>query len=279
ICPACGSPAVREAGEAVRRCTGGLVCPAQAVERLKHFVSRGAMDIEGLGTKQVEAFWQLEWVRAPAEIFELKARFGPEGTEIQRLSALEGWGERSAENLFDAIDARREVPLHRFIFALGIRHVGETTAKLLARSYGSWAAFADAMRAAGEDAEVRDALLDIDGVGAVLADAVVAFFSDEHNLEALEALTAHVSPEDAAAPSATDSPVAGKTVVFTGKLEQMSRDEAKARAEALGAKVSGSVSAKTDILVAGPGAGSKLKKATELGLQTLSEEEWLALIG
>ncbi|MEO0426665.1 MAG: NAD-dependent DNA ligase LigA [Pseudomonadota bacterium] len=279
VCPACGSPAVREAGEAVRRCTGGLVCPAQAVERLKHFVSRGAMDIEGLGTKQVEAFWQLEWVRAPAEIFELKARFGPEGTEIQRLSALEGWGERSAENLFDAIDARREVPLHRFIFALGIRHVGETTAKLFARSYGSWAAFADAMRAAREETEARDALLDIDGVGAVLADAVVAFFSDEQNLGALAALTAHVSPEDAAAPSATDSPVAGKTVVFTGKLEQMSRDEAKARAEALGAKVSGSVSAKTDILVAGPGAGSKLKKATELGLQTLSEEEWLALIG
>ncbi|MEL7137863.1 MAG: NAD-dependent DNA ligase LigA [Pseudomonadota bacterium] len=279
VCPACGSPAVREAGEAVRRCTGGLVCPAQAVERLKHFVSRGAMDIEGLGTKQVEAFWQLEWVRAPAEIFELKARFGPEGTEIQRLSALEGWGERSAENLFDAIDARREVPLHRFIFALGIRHVGETTAKLFARSYGSWAAFADAMRAAREEPEARDALLDIDGVGGVLADAVIAFFSDEHNLEAVAALTAHVSPEDAAAPSATDSPVAGKTVVFTGKLEQMSRDEAKARAEALGAKVSGSVSAKTDILVAGPGAGSKLKKATELGLQTLSEEEWLALIG
>ncbi|MEL7173842.1 MAG: NAD-dependent DNA ligase LigA, partial [Pseudomonadota bacterium] len=167
VCPACGSPAVREEGEAVRRCTGGLVCPAQAVERLKHFVSRGAMDIEGLGTKQVEAFWQLDWVKAPADIFTLKARFGPEGTEIQRLAALEGWGEKSAENLFDAIDARRAVPLHRFIFALGIRHVGETTAKLLARSYGSWAGFDEAMSSAAENAEVREALLAIDGVGSV----------------------------------------------------------------------------------------------------------------
>ncbi|MEL6480746.1 MAG: NAD-dependent DNA ligase LigA, partial [Pseudomonadota bacterium] len=278
-CPACGSPAVREEGEAVRRCTGGLVCPAQAVERLKHFVSRGAMDIEGLGTKQVEAFWQLDWVKAPADIFTLKARFGPEGTEIQRLAALEGWGEKSAENLFDAIDARRAVPLHRFIFALGIRHVGETTAKLLARSYGSWAGFDEAMSSAAENAEVREALLAIDGVGSVLADAVITFFGDEHNRNALQELTAHVSPADEAAPQASDSAVAGKTVVFTGKLERMSRDEAKARAEALGAKVSGSVSAKTDVLVAGPGAGSKLKKAAELGIETLSEDDWLALIG
>ncbi|MEM7496398.1 MAG: NAD-dependent DNA ligase LigA [Pseudomonadota bacterium] len=278
ICPACGSPAIREEGEAVRRCTGGLVCPAQAVERLKHFVSRGAMDIEGLGTKQVEAFWQLGWVKAPADIFTLSMRFGAGGSDIKRLSTLEGWGERSAENLFDAIEARRHVPLNRFIFALGIRHVGETTAKLLARSYGSWDAFAEAMRIAAEDAEARDALLAIDGVGTVLADAVVAFFADEHNIKAVEDLTAHVTPEDAVAPQASDSPVAGKTVVFTGKLERMSRDEAKTRAEALGAKVSGSVSAKTDILVAGPGAGSKLKKAEAFGIQTLSEEEWLALV-
>ncbi|MEO0823616.1 MAG: NAD-dependent DNA ligase LigA, partial [Pseudomonadota bacterium] len=279
VCPACGSPAIREPGEAVRRCTGGLICPAQAVERLKHFVSRGAMDIEGLGTKQVEAFWSLGWVKEPADIFTLERRYGPQGSEIERLSALEGWGERSAENLFRAIDARRAVPLARFVFALGIRHAGETTGKLLARSFGSWSALAGAMHAAAEDEEARAALIAIDGVGAVLANALVTFFAERHNAAALERLLAHVTPEDAEAPTASDSPVAGKTVVFTGKLERMSRDEAKARAEALGAKVSGSVSAKTDILVAGPGAGSKLKRATELGIETLSEDDWLALAG
>jgi DNA ligase (NAD+) len=278
-CPVCGSPAIREPGEAVRRCTGGLTCPAQVVERLKHFVSRTAMDIEGIGTKQVEAFHRLGWVTEPADIFALERRYGPNGTELQRLSALEGWGERSAENLLRAIEARRRVPLARFIFALGIRHVGETTAKLLARSYGSWQAFAAAMRAAAEDEEARAQLLAIDGVGETLAGALVAFFADPHNAAALERLLAEVTPEDAEAPPAAGSPVAGKTVVFTGKLERMSRDEAKARAEALGAKVSGSVSAKTDILVAGPGAGSKLKKAAELGVETLSEEEWLARVG
>ncbi|MEM8625780.1 MAG: NAD-dependent DNA ligase LigA [Pseudomonadota bacterium] len=279
VCPACGSPAVREAGEAVRRCTGGLVCPAQAVERLKHFVSRGAMDIEGIGTKQVEAFWSLGWLRAPADLFRLNARFGEQGSEIQRLSALEGWGERSAANLLAAIDARRAIPLHRFIFALGIRHVGETTAKLLARSYGTWEAFAEAMQAAADDPEGREALLAIDGVGAVLADAVITFFADEQNAQALSALLDEVNPEPAEVAVASDSPVVGKTVVFTGKLERMSRDEAKARAEALGAKVSGSVSAKTDILVAGPGAGSKLKKAEALEIQVMDEDAWLTLIG
>ncbi|MEM6678176.1 MAG: NAD-dependent DNA ligase LigA [Pseudomonadota bacterium] len=278
-CPACGSPALREEGEAVRRCTGGLICPAQAVERLKHFVSRGAMDIEGIGTKQVEAFWALGWVKAPADIFRLDTKYGADGTELERLSKLEGWGAKSAENLFAAIDARRRIALHRFIFALGIRHVGETTAKLLARSYGSWPAFAAAMRAAATDAEARDAFIDIDGVGAVLADAVIAFFADAQNQAALDDLLTHVNPEEAEAPTNADSPVSGKTVVFTGKLERMGRDEAKARAEALGAKVAGSVSSKTDILVAGPGAGSKLKKATELGIQTLSEDDWLALVG
>ncbi|MEL6335288.1 MAG: NAD-dependent DNA ligase LigA [Pseudomonadota bacterium] len=278
-CPACGSPAVREAGEAVRRCTNGLTCPAQVVERLKHFVSRGAMDIEGIGTKQVEAFWTLGWVKEPADVFTLQARFGSEGTEIQRLSNLEGWGQKSADNLFAAIEARRSVPLGRFIFALGIRHVGETTGKLLARSYGDWDRFERAMVAAAEDEEARAALLDIDGVGATLADAVIAFFADAHSREALARLTAHVKPEPESAPVATDSPVAGKTVVFTGKLERMSRDEAKARAESLGAKVAGSVSAKTDILVAGPGAGSKLKKAEDLGVETMDEDAWLALIG
>jgi DNA ligase (NAD+) len=277
-CPACGAPAVREAGEAVRRCTNGLTCPAQALEHLKHFVSRGAMDIEGLGAKQVEALRDLGWVTEPADIFTLEERFGPQGTEVARLSNLNGWGEKSAENLFAAIDARRRVPLDRFIFSLGIRHVGATTAKLLARSYGTWAAFEEAMVAAGEDGEARAALLGIDGVGETLADAVIAFFADAQSHAALGRLLAHVTPQEAEG-VASESPVAGKTVVFTGTLERMSRDEAKARAEALGAKVSGSVSKKTDIVVAGPGAGSKLKKAEELGVEVMDETGWLDLIG
>ncbi len=277
-CPVCGSPAPREPGEAVRRCTGGLVCPAQVVERLRHFVSRAAMDIEGLGTRQVELLHRIGWVREPADIFTLERRFGPRGSEPQRLAALEGWGERSAANLFAAIEARRSPDLARFVFALGIRHVGETTAKLLARHYGSWDAFAEAMRRAGEEEAARAELLGIDGVGEVLAQSVIDFFADPHNEAALARLLQEVAPAEAARPAVASSPVAGKTVVFTGKLERMSRDEAKARAEALGAKVSGSVSAKTDLLVAGPGAGSKLKKATELGVETLTEEEWLALV-
>jgi DNA ligase (NAD+) len=278
-CPVCGSPALREPGEAVRRCTGGLTCPAQVVERLRHFVSRGAMDIEGLGTKQVEALHDLGWIREPADIFTLEARFGPEGSEPQRLSALEGWGRKSAENLFAAIEARRSVPLDRFLFALGIRHVGETMARLLARHYGSWPAFASAMEdAAGGGAE-RQRLLAIDGVGETVAQAIAAFFADAHNRGAVDRLLEHVTPEEVAAPAAADSPVAGKTLVFTGKLERMSRDEAKARAEALGAKVAGSVSASTDLVIAGPGAGAKLKKAEALGVETMTEEAWLALVG
>ncbi|MEM6549890.1 MAG: NAD-dependent DNA ligase LigA [Pseudomonadota bacterium] len=279
ICPVCGSPAPREAGEAVRRCTGGLICAAQMVERLKHFVSRNAMDIEGLGTKQVEAFWELGWVKEPADIFTLGIRFGPQGTEPQRLSALEGYAEKSITNLLAAIETRRSVALERFIFALGIRHVGETTAKLLARSYGTWLEFRKAIEAAGRDPSIREHMLDIDGVGAVLADAVIAFFAEPQNRAALDRLTAFVNPADAEAPSATSSPVAGKTVVFTGTLERMSRDEAKAQAERLGAKVSGSVSAKTDILVAGAKAGSKLKKAEDLGVEVLTEEAWIVRIG
>ncbi|MEM7505101.1 MAG: NAD-dependent DNA ligase LigA [Pseudomonadota bacterium] len=278
-CPACGSPAPREPGEAVRRCSAGLTCPAQAVEQLKHFVSRHAFDIEGLGSKQVEAFWELGWIHEPADIFTLKQRFGDQGQEIARLSKLEGWGTKSAENLFKAIDDRREVDLDRLIFALGIRHVGETTARLLARVYGAWDVFEKALLDAGEDETARQALLDVDGVGAVMADAAIAFFAAEDNRAAIDRLVAHLNPQDMAPPDTAGSKVAGKTVVFTGTLEQMSRAEAKARAEALGAKVSGSVSAKTDILVAGPGAGSKLKKATELGIETLTEAEWLTLIG
>ena len=192
-CPVCDSPAVREAGEAVRRCTGGLTCPAQVVERLRHFVSRNAMDIEGLGTRQVELLHRLGWVLEPADIFTLEARFGPEGSELERLSALEGWGAKSAENLFAAIDARRAPELHRFVFALGIRHVGETTAKLLARVYGSWPAFERAMT--GEAEAARAELVAVDGIGGVVADAVIAFFTDPHNRAALARLLEEVTPQ------------------------------------------------------------------------------------
>ncbi|MEM8791413.1 MAG: NAD-dependent DNA ligase LigA [Pseudomonadota bacterium] len=277
-CPSCGSQAVRLAGEAVRRCTGELICPAQAVERLKHFVSRQAFDIEGLGSKQVEAFWDLGWIKEPADIFALEDRFGPEGSEVQRLSKLEGWGEKSAANLLAAIGERRPVALDRLIFALGIRHVGETTARLLGRVYGSWEAFEEGMVEAADDPAARERLLSIDGVGSVLAHAAIAFFAEPQNRAAVDRLLSHLTPQTMETPKTDGSPVAGKTVVFTGTLEQMSRAEAKARAEAMGAKVSGSVSAKTDLVVAGPGAGSKLKKANELGIETLTEEEWLALI-
>ncbi|MFQ5565789.1 MAG: NAD-dependent DNA ligase LigA [Paracoccaceae bacterium] len=279
-CPACGSPALREEGEAVRRCTGGLTCPAQAVERLKHFVSRGAMDIEGLGAKQVEAFSTARLIAEPADIFTLEARQRAGEIDLYRR---DGKGRptnlKSVENLFRAIAARRSVDLARFIFALGIRHVGETTARMFARHYLSWSAFAGAMTAAATDPVARDQIVAIDGVGAVLADAVIAFFADPHNQDALARLLEHVTARDAEAPGAQDSPVAGKTIVFTGTLERMSRAEAKARAEALGARVSGSVSARTDLVVAGPGAGSKAKKAAELGIETLDEDGWLALIG
>ena len=277
-CPECGSAAPREPGEAVRRCTGGLICPAQAVERLRHFVSRDAFDIEGLGTRQVEAFFRDGWVREPSDLFTLEARFGD--GQLQQLKNREGWGAKSAANLFAAIDARRTIPLDRFIFALGIRHVGETTARLLARAYGSWRAFDAAMTAAADRAgESWAHLLAIDGVGEVLATALVEFFAEAHNRPALDHLLSHLTVEDIAAPAAADSAVAGKTVVFTGTLARMTRAEAKARAEALGAKVAGSVSAKTDYLVAGEAAGSKLKQATALGVHVLSEDEWLALIG
>ena len=278
-CPACGSDAPRLPGEAVRRCTNGMTCPAQAVEGLKHFVSRGALDIEGLGTKQIEAFHADGLIRELADIFTLRAR--QEAGEIdlyRRDERGRATNQKSVDNLLDAIDDRRHPDLARFIFGLGIRHVGETTAKMFARHFLSWDAFFAAMQASGSDAEQRDQIVGIDGIGEIMADAVIAFFADEANTAALKRLTRHVQPADAEAPQSSDSPVAGKTVVFTGTLEQMSRAEAKARAETLGAKVSGSVSAKTDILVAGPGAGSKLKKATDLGVQTLTEDEWLALI-
>ena len=278
-CPVCGSEVIREVGEAVHRCSGGLTCEAQVVERLKHFVSRAALDIEGLGTKQIEALHAEGVIQAPADIFTLRSRQEAGEIDLYRRDAKSrATNQKSIDNLFAAIDDRKEPELKRFIFALGVRHVGETTAGLLARTYGSWSAFRSAMEAAHSDYETRDQLLDIDGVGQVLADAVIAFFHEDHNRKALNDLLAQVNPQDADAIDNDDSPVAGKTIVFTGTLEQMSRAEAKARAEAMGAKVSGSVSVKTDIVVAGPGAGSKLKKALELGIQTLTEEEWLDLL-
>jgi DNA ligase (NAD+) len=285
-CPVCGSHAVRETNprtgreDVVRRCTGGLVCPAQAVERLIHFVSRNAYDIEGLGGQRIEEFYRDGLVTRPNDIFTLEAR---DRRASQKLAKREGWGEQSARKLFDAIEARRRIGLDRFIFALGIRHVGETNARLLARQFGSVEALRAASRAAVDPAseghaEARADLTGIGGVGEAVADALAAFFAEPHNDEMLDALLLEVAPEPLEA-VASDSPVTGKTVVFTGSLEQMTREEAKARAERLGAKVAAAVSAKTDLVVAGPGAGSKLKKAAELGIQVLDEDGWFALVG
>ena len=276
-CPACGSHAVREGDEAARRCTGGLICPAQAVERLRHFVSRDAFDIEGLGEKQIQAFFEEAMVRTPADIFRLEARSA--AGEIN-LVEREGWGETSVGNLFAAIHERRQMALDRFIYALGIRHIGQSNARLLARNYLSYDALQTAMvEARSREGEAYDELLNIDGIGTAVADALLDFFDESHNREALAALSEEVRvlPLEAIDTSAT--PVAGKTVVFTGTLEKMTRSEAKARAEASGAKVAGSVSKKTDIVIAGPGAGSKLTKAQDLGVEVMSEDDWLALIG
>lgn len=283
VCPACGSHAVRETNprtgkvDAVRRCTGGLICPAQIRERLKHFVSRAAFDIEGLGAKQVEAFIDAGLIASAADIFRLPAR---NETFDPPLEEREGWGEVSVRNLFEAIEARRTIPLRRFVFALGIRHVGDITARLLANHYGTFEALEAAGRAiAAGDAEARAELTAIDGIGDTVAEALADFFGEAHNLDAVHDLLSEVTPEAATvSAAAATSPVAGKTIVFTGTLEKMTRDEAKARAEALGAKVSGSVSRKTDLVVAGPGAGSKLAKAREFEVEILTEDEWLALI-
>lgn len=276
-CPDCGSDAVREEGDAVRRCMGGLVCPAQAVEKLKHFVSRAAFDIEGLGAKQVEQFYRDGWIAEPGDIFTLQERYG---SGMQQLKNRDGWGEKSANNLFEAIEEKRKIPFGRLLFALGIRHVGEQASNLIARNYGWWEEFTAAMDgAAGFDGPEWERLLGIDGVGEVLARSLVGAFAEPNERASIDRLVAHLEVEEVARPDTSGSPVAGKTVVFTGSLEKMTRAEAKARAEALGAKVSGSVSARTDLLVAGPGAGSKAKKAAELGIDTMDEDEWLALIG
>ncbi|MEM7752150.1 MAG: NAD-dependent DNA ligase LigA [Pseudomonadota bacterium] len=286
-CPECGSPAVREEGDAVRRCTGGMICPAQAVEKLKHFVSRAAFDIEGLGAKQVEQFFEDGWIKEPADIFKLEERYG---SGLQQLKNREGWGDKSATNLFAAIAERRRIDFNRLLFGLGIRHLGEAAAKDLAQHFDGWAALAacvdkattepargDTGKAALEESPAWGEFLAIDGVGRTLTQSLIQAFSNEEERASFERLAERLEivPMEAAA---SDSPVAGKTVVFTGTLEKMTRAEAKARAEALGAKVSGSVSAKTDIVVAGPGAGSKAKKAAELGVETMDEDGWLALI-
>lgn len=287
-CPECGSAAIRQEGDAVRRCTGGLICPAQAIEKLKHFVHRAAFDIEGLGAKQVEQFFEDGWIKEPSDIFTLEERFG---RGLQQLKNREGWGEKSAKNLFQAINEKRHIAFHRLLFGLGIRHLGDAAAKDLAHQFLGWEALADAAdRAAVEpaaEAATKEALTNspaweeftsIDGVGLALTQSLVTTLSQTEERASIDRLLAHLTIEPPEA-RATDSPVAGKTVVFTGTLEKMTRAEAKARAEALGAKVSGSVSAKTDLLVAGPGAGSKVKKAADLGIETIDEDGWLTLIG
>lgn len=278
ICPECASPAHREAGDAVRRCTGGLICPAQAVERLKHFVARGAFDIEGLGAKQIEMFFHDPDlpIKSPADIFTLAARDAANG--LKRLKNRDGFGETSVAKLFAAIEAKRVIPLDRFLFALGIRHLGEAAAGLLARHYISWGAFEAAISRAVPNSTEWAELTAIDGVGAVMATSVTEAFQNPHERAAIDALAQQLTITDLAPRQTDGSPIAGKTVVFTGTLEQMSRAEAKARAEAMGAKVAGSVSAKTDILVAGPGAGSKAKDAEKYGVRVMDEAEWLALI-
>jgi DNA ligase (NAD+) len=282
VCPACGSHASREINpntgkeDAVRRCTGGLICPAQRVERLKHFVSRNAFDIEGLGEKRIKELYDEGIIQSPPDIFTLEKR---DKRALSKLAEREGWGDLSARNLFKAIEARRNIKLDRFIYSLGIRHVGETTARLLARCYGSAEAFLKAMRAAGKgrESEAFAELDNIEGIGPTVAAAIADFFAEPHNVEVYEELLREVAPEPLEAVHHA-SPIAGKTVVFTGTLERMTRSEAKAKAERLGAKVAGSVSKNTDYVVAGPGAGSKLKNAEAFGVKVLTEDEWLALL-
>jgi DNA ligase (NAD+) len=275
-CPECGSVAAREEGDAVRRCTGGIMCPAQAIENLKHFVSRGAFDIDGLGAKQVEQFHGDGWIAEPADIFTLRDRFGQ---GLQQLKNRDGWGDKSANKLFDAIDDKRKVGFGRVLFALGIRHIGEAASNLIAIHYGTWQSLETAMdQAAMMEGEAWEELIGIDGVGSVMARSLVHALGQNSERAAIDRLVAHLDIAEVEPIDTSDSPVAGKTVVFTGTLEMMSRAEAKAKAESLGAKVSGSVSAKTDILVAGPGAGSKAKKAADLGVETMDEAGWLDLI-
>ena len=271
-CPKCGSRALRDEGEVARRCTGGLVCPAQAVERLKHFVSRDAFDIEGLGGKHIETFFADGLIKTPGDIYRLPDR-------ADDIKEREGWGEKSLEKLVSALAERRSVALDRFIYALGIRQVGQATARLLAKQYGSLEAWRGAMKSARDpESEGYADLVNIDGIGPLVAADLLAFCAEPHNTAVLDDLGGLLTVADFLAPAAQETSVAGRTVVFTGTLETMSRGEAKARAEALGAKVAGSVSKKTDYVVAGADAGSKARKATELGVTVLDEAAWLEMI-
>jgi DNA ligase (NAD+) len=305
FCPVCGSRAVRETNEktgkvdAVRRCTGELICPAQSVEQLKHFVARDALDIDGMGSELIELFHNTELVRSPADIFTLHGRAGAvkqalfarreaqarareaeSGQKRKKVLSADARTYEGIDKLFDAIEARRNPELDKLIFALGIRHVGETTATLLAKTYSTFDAFVEAARAAGaHEGEAYESLTGINGIGEAVAQSLASFFANERNVEAVQRLREQIEPQAYVVASADHSPVSGKTVVFTGSLERMSRSEAKAMAERLGAKVAGSVSANTDLLVAGPGAGSKLKKAEELQIEVIDENGWFDLVG
>jgi len=277
-CPECNSPAVREEGDAVRRCTGGLICPAQAVERLKHFVARKAFDIDGLGAKQIEMFFAdpILPINEPADIFTLQAR---DSANLARLKNRDGWGDKSAQNLFAAIEDKRTIGFGRLLFGLGIRHVGEAAGNLIAARYGNWAEFTQVMdQAQDQTSDAYADLIAIDGVGQVMAQSLLLAFAPGAERDGIDRLVTHLTIQNAEKPKTDGSPIAGQTLVFTGTLERMSRAEAKARAESLGAKVSGSVSAKTDLLIAGPGAGSKAKKAADLGIKTIDEDQWIDMI-
>ena len=273
-CPECNSKAIREEGMAAYRCTGGLICPAQAVERLRHFTSRTAFNIEGLGDQRIRELWEDKLIHAPADIFRLHKH-------RKNLETREGWGEKSTSKLLDAIEARRTISLEKFIYALGVRQVGEVTAKLLARHYRHFSHWRKSMmEARKEGSEAARDLDDIEQIGPLVARDIIAFFAEAHNREALDDLAKELTVKDYVAPTAgRATPLAGKTVVFTGTLEKMGRSEAKSRAESLGANVGSAVSAKTDFVVVGTDAGSKAKKAQELGVKILSEEEWLKMVG
>ena len=265
-CPECQSEAVGEEGEVDVRCTGGLICPAQRFERLRHFVSRGALDIEGLGEKSIAEFIDLGWLHSPADIFRLR-------NHREELVGREGWKEKSVDNLLAAIEAKRQPDGPRFLFGLGIRHVGIVTARDLLKCFGTIEELRRAAQSEGGEAELSS----VQGVGHVVAEALVDFFHEPHNREALDDLLSEVAPQPFVS-DAKQTEWSGKTIVFTGSLETMSRDEAKAQAERLGARAAGTVSAKTDLVVAGPGAGSKLKKAEELGVRVVNEAEWAQIV-